>query len=299
MVVGEDIRTVVSPPPEPPTVIPAFALSTQLTWPQEISTTPGMFRPLSRASEFAWGRLAGRGCQRRTPGLRQRPSTVPSLGATSYVVAGDQAAGARHVLRHDGRIARNVLADGRPSAAASCRSRRRRRADEHFTVLPVEILDRVCPGLRRRKQHGEHSQQCPEALHSSRSALFRHSAHGRAEALSMASLLVSASALVIKLIGPPMRDRLQLQPGVDLGVDRRGTPRLGSDGADHRIAVTAHQHDGGVLAERLRASALPSFGVSDQQVGAVRRRACGFRTPARRARGSRALCKSGRNGFAR
>ena len=36
------------------------------------------------------------------------------------------------------------------------------------------------------------------------SAVLRHNAHGRAEARSMASFEVTASALVMKLIGPPM-----------------------------------------------------------------------------------------------
>lgn len=41
-------------------------------------------------------------------------------------------------------------------------------------------------------------------LHRCISAVLRHSAHGRAEARSMASFEVTASARVMKLIGPPM-----------------------------------------------------------------------------------------------
>ncbi len=123
----------------------------------------------------------------------------------------------------------------------------------------------------------------------------RHSAHGRAEALSIAWLLVSASARVMKLIGPPMVMGGKLLARVDLGVIG-AEHRVGQRRADHGIAVAAHQHDGGVLAELLR-QILAEVRRQDHQIRAVAGVFLISNSGTPRPR-KPALCRSGRN-FAR
>ena len=131
-----------------------------------------------------------------------------------HVLGGDEAAGARHVLRQDRRVARNAGAGTRRRAGrvvAAARSV----ADEHADGLAaVEVGDRIGLELGRRSdQQGGCDQSSCGPFHRAilrrtaqraASALARQSAHGRAAARSMASLLVIASSLVRKLIGPPM-----------------------------------------------------------------------------------------------
>ena len=114
---------------------------------------------------------------------------------------------------------------------------------------------RLARGLHQSLAGTEGGLIAPRARHrwpcqSSRSAFFLHSSHGRADAESMDSLLVSASSLLMKVIGPPMVMRRQLLARIDLGVvgaEHRVRQRRADDG----VAVAAHQHHGGVLAEHL------------------------------------------------
>src|ERR1700683_4773110 len=78
------------------------------------------------------------------------------------------------------------------------------KADQHaHGFAGVEIRDRVGGGAGRDSQQ-QRKRDRDLFHHRSASARLRHSAHGRAEAVSIAWLLVIASARVMKLIGPPM-----------------------------------------------------------------------------------------------
>jgi hypothetical protein len=120
----------------------------------------------------------------RNPAL-DHADDQPVLGRDVEQVVGRQkAAAARHVLRHDGRLARDVAAQvcGEGAGVEVVPAAHIRRHDQPERLAAIEVL-----GSRRHHQGGQGSsdQQLPEHTHSPSAATLTRAADGTKRSMGL------------------------------------------------------------------------------------------------------------------